>query len=140
MAPGPATVWEHLVARERLPEWLGTPLEGPSHTPGTLVIDHGDGTLCTSTLLEVDPGEGLAMTWQFPEEPETRLEVHLHARAGTTGTVLELVHRGLGELTDSYGPGWTTRLTFFEASLEGSPLPLDQFWNLWSTVNGLGAR
>lgn len=128
----PRRVWAGLTDPDRLPEWLGRPTACELVPDGSVVVDHGDGYLCTSTVLEVEVGSRLALTWQFPDEPESALDVRLEATAD--GTQLLLEHTGLGELTTSYAPGWVTHLTFLEASLAGQPLPGGQFWNLYATL------
>lgn len=52
-------------------------------------------------------------------------------------SVLTLRHLGLGDLIDSYATGWLTHLSFFEASLAGTPLPWEQFWPLCETFDRL---
>lgn len=138
---GPRVVWAHLTDPDTLHEWLGRPAVCELLPGGRVVVDHGDSYLCTSTVLEVEAGSHLAITWQFPDEPESALDVWLEA--ADDGTRLQLKHTGLGELTTSYAPGWLTHLTYLEASLDGKPLPGSQFWNLYATLaklHGTGAR
>ncbi len=84
---------------------------------------------------EIGPGHRFAVTWEFPEEPLSRMAVEVDSSAG--GTLLTLRHTGLGELRDSYALGWLTHLTYLEASVEGTPLPFEQFWNLHATLGRL---
>lgn len=45
----------------------------------------------------------------------------------------------LGHLVrDSYAGGWVANFTFLETSLNGTPLPITEFWNLHATIVALG--
>lgn len=128
----PATaVWEHFTDANYLPEWLGTVRSGSFAAGETLVIDHGEGRESTSEVRIADPGRRLIMTWDFPGEP--RSEVGVILGPAPTGCRLDLHHVGLGDLVSSYLPGWMTHLAFFEGSLLGSPLPLDDFWQAYGS-------
>lgn len=133
MAAPVDTVWRCLTDPSMLVQWLGEAATAEPVAAGSrLVVDHGDGYLCSSTVLEVDPGALLAITWKFPDEPETAVTVRLAAEDG--GCRLLLSHAGLGELTESYAVGWLVHLSYLEAAALGAPLPTSQFWNLHSTM------
>lgn len=130
-----SAVWEHFTDVAFLPEWLGTVRSG-SFSPGeVLVVDHGGGQESTSTIKLAEPGKRLIMTWDFPGEPGSEVGVILGATA--TGCRLDLHHVGLGDLVSSYLPGWMTHLAFFEGSLHGSPLPLEDFWQAYGSFERL---
>lgn len=136
---GPGSVWSHLTDPGRLVEWLGRARVCELRPGGRVVVDHGDGYLCSSAVTAVEVGSHLAMTWQFPDEPETALDLRLQAEGDGDGCRMVLEHRGLGELSSSYAPDWLTHLTFLEASVEGHPLPGSQFWSLFTTLSQLRA-
>lgn len=133
----PDRVWAQLTDAERLPEWLGRPLSPETATweeGARLVVDHGDGQLCHSTVLGCDAPSSLELTWEFEDEPGSQVSVQIASEEPGVKSTLLLRHTGLAELTGSYAPGWLTHLSFFEASLAGDPLPLGQFWNLYGTL------
>lgn len=141
------TVWSHLQNPETLREWLGRPLVFDTRIGGEIIIDHADDYLCRSEVLSVSEFES-ALSWTFPDEPSSRISLSLSAAdptertedvevAAENATVLTLEHFGLGPLIESYATGWLTHLTFFEASLNGTPLPDSQFWPLCATVDRL---
>ncbi|MCK0111691.1 SRPBCC domain-containing protein [Ornithinimicrobium sp. F0845] len=137
-----AEVWRHLTSVEHLPEWLGRPRSGGFTSGDKLVVDHGDGYLCTSHIGTVEPGRALDLTWQFPDEPLTHLTLTVETAAAESDesagrSHLHLHHAGLGDLTASYLPGWITHLTYLEGSLETAPLPLSAFWSLYQTIERL---
>lgn len=132
------TVWAGFNDRTLLPQWLGQPLECDVRAGGSIVVDHGGGTLSRSIVTEVNPPRRLVMSWEFPNEPESRIAFTL--RPSDSGTTMELLHSGLGDLVGSYGPGWITHLTFLEAAVDGAPLPWSQFWPVYASLEALSAR
>ncbi|NYF98815.1 SRPBCC domain-containing protein [Janibacter cremeus] len=129
--------WAGLSDPAVLSLWLGQCIECDVRSDGRLVVDHGDGYVCRSVVTEADEPHRLAMTWEFPDEPESRIGIEL--RPSAAGTVVELAHHGLGDLVGPYGPGWITHLTFLEAALADVPIPAPQFWNLHTTFESLHA-
>jgi uncharacterized protein YndB with AHSA1/START domain len=127
-------VWRGLTDPALLSRWLGTAVETDIRTGGRLVIDHGEGQLSRSEVTEAEAPHRLTMTWEFPDEPRSRVAVEL--RESDEGTAVELTHTGL-DLGASYGPGWTTHLTYLEAALQGDTIPPSQFWKLYATFAAL---
>ena len=136
-------VWRHLTSERHLPEWLGHARRGGFSTGDTLVVDHGDGYLCTSVVHTLDDDRTLGMTWDFPDEPPSRLLVTVEPVANEQDAeeqcLLHLRHTELDDLTGSYLPGWITHLTHFESSLDTAPLPTQAFWQLYETHHQLTA-
>ena len=131
-------IWRHLMKPERLPDWLGRVVDSTGQDE-LLLIDHGDGYICESRILLTDAtARHLQFTWKFPDEHETLVTVQVLAQE--SGTSLVLRHAGLGDLQESYEPGWVTHLTYLEASLDNSPLPADEFWNLYGTFSRILSR
>lgn len=128
-------VWAGFDDPTLLSQWLGQPVECDVRPGGRLVVDHGEGYLSRSAVTEAKEPHRLAMTWAFPEEPESRIDIELRPSSG--GTVVELAHHGLGDLIGSYGTGWITHLTFLEAAVAGVPLPTSSFWKLHATFESL---
>ena len=134
--PAPAqAVWDGVTHADLLPQWLGRPLECDVQTGGIIAVDHSGGYLSRSLVTEADRPHRLAMTWDFPEEPESRIIIGLHP--ARSGTVMEFVHHNLGALVDSYGPGWITHLTYLEAAVAGGAIPWSQFWPLHASFDVL---
>ena len=125
-------VWRHLTDGEGLGLWLGRLAEGAVVEGGEFVIDHGGGILCRSAATTVREPTSLAFTWDFPDEPSSEVSFVLEADSGAT--VVELRHRGLGDLVESYADGWCVHLAFLEAATLGVPLPFEMFWPLHATV------
>lgn len=106
-----AEVWGHLVAVDHLGEWLGQPRspqvpdgeqvpDGAELRDGVqlrdgveLVVDHGEGYLCTSQVTELAPGRSLAMTGAFPTSRPRRL------RSNST-TIRRSTERSRGRSTE----------------------------------------
>lgn len=128
-------VWAGFSDPTLLSQWLGRSTECDVRSGGRLVVNHGDGYLSRSAVIEAEEPNRLAMTWEFPDEPESQITINL--RPFDEGTVVELSHRGLGDRIGSYGPGWITHLTFLEAALAGVPIPTSNFWKLNATFASL---
>ncbi|WP_341392759.1 SRPBCC domain-containing protein [Arthrobacter sp. G119Y2] len=129
------SVWAGFKDPEVLSRWLGRPLEWDITVGGTLVVDHGEGCTSRSIVTEADSQRGLSMTWEFPDEPDSRITVMFGSEGAGTG--MDLAHYDLGDLMNSYAPGWMTHLTYLEAAVSGAPLPSSQFWPLHSTFETL---
>lgn len=125
-------VWRHLTESERLELWLGRLVEGAVVEGEEFVIDHGGGVFCRSEAMTVDEPASLAFTWNFPDEP--RSDVSITLKHGPGATAVELRHRGLDDLVESYADGWSVHLTFLEAATLGVPLPFEMFWPLHATI------
>lgn len=136
--------WQHLTSAHHLPEWLGHARSGAFSSGDTLVVDHGDGELCTSVVEALAEDHRLSMSWEFPDEPPSRLSIVVEATVSQQDTteqcLLRLRHADLGDLTRSYLPGWITHLTYFEGSLGATPLPAQAFWRLYETHHLLTAN
>lgn len=130
-------VWSGLTDPTTLPLWLGDPVECDIRSGGRLIIDHGGGYLSRSDVTEAEAPGRMLMTWEFPDEPQSRIDFEL--RKSREGTVATLVHSELGALINSYDFGWMTHLTFLEAAAEGDPMPISQFWNLYATFESVHA-
>lgn len=137
--PVPAdAVWAAFTDSALMSQWLGEAVEGDVTEGGKLVVDHGDGYLCTSSVTETVQPHRLAMSWQFPDEPRSHVAFDL--QPSDDGTAMGLTHQDLGELVDSYAPGWLTHLTFLEAAVAGAPITATHFWTLHGTFESLYSR
>lgn len=132
-------VWGHLTDADFMHEWIGVPLDVTGE-PGLVTrIDHGHNYVCEQRILVIDPDHHhLHTTWQCPDEPQTELSIQLIATTQDTdfgSTSLTLTHTGLGPMTADYLKGWIVHLLFFEASLVEHPIPFNQFWTIYATLN-----
>lgn len=134
-------VWEHLTNPQHLPQWLGIPLEVSKNVGGEIRIQHAPDYVCTSIVKKCDRAAfRFEASWEFPDERGTTVEVWLSPvlqDEGQDATVLNLRHLGLAQLRDSYLQGWAAHLTYFEASLAGTPLPPAEFWDVYAAYGEL---
>lgn len=127
-------VWWGLTDPEALPQWLGRLVSGSFETGSTVIIEHAKDYRCTSNITACQQQRLLAMTWDFPDEPLSRLRFEL-APAGT-GTQLVLTHEALGAETAGYLAGWHTHLLYLEGVLTGEPRPMAEFWATYDSIAG----
>ena len=133
-----ARVWQCLTDAVLLGQWLGELVSGAVEAGSDFVVDHGDGYCCRSTVVTCAEPSRLELTWHFPDEPASQVDVELEEADGTTD--LRLVHRGLDDLAESYRDGWCVHLSYLEAASLGTPLPRSMFWRLHGTVARINAR
>nr|NLI50917.1 hypothetical protein [Propionibacterium sp.] len=159
----PEMVWTGLTDPVWLRRWLGTPLGGfavgePVGPGGTIRLDHGDGLVQTSVVRGCRLWRHLEVTWAFPGEPLSVVDVTLEpagpidaaarpfvadpvlaaageaAGATASGTDLTLSHLGVGAQAREYAIAWHTHLLYLAAALRASPMPLDRFWEVHERV------
>jgi uncharacterized protein YndB with AHSA1/START domain len=131
-------VWECITDADLLSQWLGELVSGAVGVESSFVVNHGGGYCCRSTVLAwVEPCR-LDFTWQFPDEPPSKVALELKEQGGITD--LRLSHTALGDLAESYRDGWCVHLSYLEAAALGTPLPASMFWRLHSTVAQLNMR
>ena len=132
MQASTARLWQCLTDAHLLNQWLGRLVGGAVRTGSDFVVDHGDGYLCSSRVIEYVEGKRLDFTWQFPDEPPSRVALELDESDGMS--VLRLRHSELGDLADSYRVGWCVHLAYLEAASLGTPLPPSMFWPIHGTM------
>jgi uncharacterized protein YndB with AHSA1/START domain len=114
-----AEVWSAITEPERLGRWLAptTLLED-----GRYEIDFGEGQSTAGEVVECDPPHALVVTWDFPDEPASRVSVEV--RPDGDGCVLVLDHTRLPQNQGAgYGAGWEAYLGRLEAQLAGETPP-----------------
>jgi uncharacterized protein YndB with AHSA1/START domain len=99
-----------------------------------VTIQHAEDYFCTSQILECEPPQLLAMTWDFPDEALSHVRIAL-TPAGST-THLALTHDGLGSEAASYLSGWHTHLLYLEDLLMGRPRSMADFWSTYKGLTG----
>ena len=134
----PATVWTGLTDPVWLRRWLGTPrgafaLGEASGVGVTVTVEHGDAQVQRSTVRVCLPPRRLEVSWEFPGEATSVVDVRLAPAA--SGTELTLTHTGLAHLARDYAIGWHAHLLYLAAALRASPMALDRFWDVHERVS-----
>jgi uncharacterized protein YndB with AHSA1/START domain len=138
----PTTVddlWAVVTEPERLRRWLG-PVYGDLRVGGRYELRMGDDVEdsdenARGEVLECEPPSRLVVTWVFPTERETRVEVRVRpdetgAEPGAACSVLELVHSGLpDEGAGDYCGGWHACLDQLDDHVAGRTIrPWDELY------------
>lgn len=122
----PGDLWSAVTAPERVARWLGR-LSGDLLPGGTFVLDMADdqaedpaGERATGEVLACEAPHRLVLSWRFPGEPPSEVEVEVGAHPG--GALLVLEHRRLSRAAArGYGAGWHTFLDHLDSVLAGGP-------------------
>lgn len=110
-------VWDAVTDPDRLSRWLGN-VTGALHIGGRYRVDFGDGDIATGEVVTCREPDRLVVTWEFPDEGTTWVDVEL--ADADTGTRFVLTHSGLrpSDLAQ-YGAGWHTFFDHLDATLRG---------------------
>jgi uncharacterized protein YndB with AHSA1/START domain len=122
-------VWDAWTHGAQLSKWLGVPRFANFAVGQVVEIEHAPDYWCTSLIHRCEPAELLMMTWKFPDETLSMLEVEFAGNA--TGTKVSLVHSQLSDQVTNYLTGWQTHLQYLEDLLCGRPRPMADFWSLY---------
>ena len=130
----PAMVWEAITDPIWLRRWFGTP-SGTFAPGGVVEVLHGSEELLQRSVVRVCvPERRLEVSWEFPDEPVSIVDVRLQEDADGPGTELTLTHTGLGPAARDYAIGWHAALIFLAAALRASPMPLEDFDEVYERV------
>ena len=137
-------VWEACTDPQRLPRWLGV-AEGDRREGGVVTMRMSDEPKDTATLTIVrcDAPRRLIVRWNWPEEPESIVELNL-TPTPAGDTLLTLQHAALTEtLSVAYGAGWEDFLLRLGWLLDGDePTGTDtsaflaEVTPIWTTLDG----
>lgn len=124
-ATTPTDLWEAVSRPDRIARWLG-PVYGDLVPGGSYELRMGEDVPgspenATGEVLRCDPPHGFTVSWVFPSELVTRVDVAV--RADGDGAVLALVHRDLGaDGARGYAGGWHACLDQLEDHVAGVPV------------------
>ncbi|MGH3429181.1 MAG: SRPBCC family protein [Terriglobales bacterium] len=130
IAAPPEVVFEHLVDAKAMVSWMGQHAE-LDPTPGGGFAVNVNGTPIRGRYLELDPPHRAVVSWGIvgnEEFPPGSSRVEFTLTATTTGTRLNLVHRGLIEpWASGHASGWTHYLTRLQTAASGTDPGADLF-------------
>ncbi len=118
-------LWAALTEPGRAGRWLGA-LHGDLRTGGRFELRMGEDVPGTDQnavgeVVACDPPRAFTVTWAFPGEPETRVDVEL--RPDGDDVVLVLLHSGLTPTAArGYGGGWHASLDLLDDAVAGRPV------------------
>ncbi|QCB93877.1 SRPBCC family protein [Cellulomonas shaoxiangyii] len=121
----PQDLWAAVTEPARVARWLG-PLYGDLRVGGAYELRMGDDVpgaddTATGEVLVCEPPRALAVTWVFPNETVTRVDVELAVDGA--GTLLRLRHTGLADdAARGYGGGWHACLDQLDDHVAGRPV------------------
>lgn len=111
---------------------MGTITSGAFRAGEVVTIKHAEDTSSISEVLDREPGRLLVMTWEFPDEPLSHVQIAL--APAPDGTILTLTHEGLAEEAANYLPGWHTHLLYLEGAVTGQLRPMADFWSTYKEL------
>jgi uncharacterized protein YndB with AHSA1/START domain len=126
-------VYEMLVDGELFVQWMADSATLDPVPGGQVRWTHANGDTCSGRYIELVPHRRVVFTygWERPEVEippgSTTVEIDLDQQADG-GTVLTLVHRGLGEAAaDAHAGGWAHFLSRLAEAAAGRPPGPDPF-------------
>lgn len=128
-------LWWGLTNPTALPQWLGIITEGTFVTGDVLTIQHAENYSCSSQILACEPEQLLSMSWKFPDEELSRLQIKL--TPADDAVELVLTHDGLGDEAANYLTGWHTHLMYLEDLLLGRPRSMADFWSTYGILRNM---
>lgn len=114
LAGPPEVAWEYLTAREHLPKWLGYPIIFDLEVGGGIEVEVDSGDRFAGSFVSIERPMRLVFTWGWRTGPidiapgSTTVEVTLTGQG--EGSVLQLIHHGLGEWAERNIGGWSVKL------------------------------
>ena len=127
----PDEVWRALTEPSRLARWLGRVADGSPAQDGQFAIWHDEAVSSAHTVTRWEPGRGLAMTWDFPDENTSQVSFGLSPRGD--GSLVSVQHEGLGEPVN-YAAGWHRHLDYLAAHLAGEDKSFETFWDGYDSL------
>ena len=121
----PAEVFPFFVDPVELVRWIGLSADLSPVAGGRFRFEIEPGEWCEGSYLEVDPPHRVVFTWGWVnpimEVPPGSSTVEVTLADHEDGTLLRLVHRGLGDgrQRPMHDEGWTHFLTRLRAAVDG---------------------
>ena len=126
LAAPPAQVWQALTQPDELTAWLGQVQDGRPAPHARFALRH-DATTCSHHgVIGWEPEQLLALTWDFPEEEQSRVSFALAPQGA--GTRITVAHQDLADPA-AYAAGWHRHLEYLAAHLTGADRPFADFWD-----------
>jgi uncharacterized protein YndB with AHSA1/START domain len=142
-ATGVDDAWEACTHPDRLRRWLGE-TDGDRREGGVVTVRMTDDPteIATLTIVRCDAPRRLVVRWDWPDEPESIVEVNL-APTADGETAMTLQHSALvGPLPVAYGAGWEDFLVRLGWLLDGNELTgvdtssfVEQVTPLWTGLD-----
>lgn len=126
-------LWWGLTDPNALSRWLGTLTDGNFVNGDVVTIQHAEDYSCTSQILACEPEQLLEMTWKFPDENLSYLQIGIIPAGDAIDLIL--THDELGNEAANYLTGWHTHLLYLEDLLLGRPRSMDQFWSTYELLS-----
>lgn len=120
----PDEVWAACTEPERLGRWLGV-VTGDLREGGQVRVAMDDTATCE--IVRCDRPRRLTLTWQWPGEVDTALDLRLRADGDAVELLLEHVAADSARLAAGYGEGWESGLWKLDRLLHGS-IPDEPAW------------
>ncbi len=119
-----AEVWDACTSPQRLSRWLGELRETPVEGGTAQLVMAGDQQehVVAITVQRCDAPRRLLVTWHFPDEDETLLDLRLAPDGTGARLVLEHLAMPADDVVE-YGGGWEGFITRLAAHLAGEPVP-----------------
>ncbi len=122
---GSLAVWQALSQPTGLSAWLGRP-EGPPLGRGVVFhLWHEEQFCSRHEVLDWVPPRRMTMTWEFPDESTSRVQLTVEPDA--VGAVVSLEHESTDDPV-AYAAGWHVHLDFLAEYLRGRPRAFEDFW------------
>lgn len=120
----PSRVYELLIDAELLTRWMAPIARTDPRVDGTVTWTHHNGDSVIGRYLELVPARRVVFTYGWDrsdvEVPPGSTTVEIDLRPERNGTMLHLVHRGLGDaMAEAHTGGWTHYLDRLQAAAEG---------------------
>jgi uncharacterized protein YndB with AHSA1/START domain len=129
----PEEVWRAIATPEGIAGWLARPVRWELE-PGTPWEVAFDGDSGRGTVVAVEPGRSIELTWQTGGETESVVRIQVDAAAGGSRLVLE--HTRLDpESAPGYGAGWQAHLEALELAVAGVDAGVTHDW--WERYQAL---